>query len=148
MTALPSASVLFHLAFPVSNIPETKAFYVEGLGCGVGRENRHSIILELGGHQLVAHVTDEPLTPQRGIYPRHFGLVFTAEADWQALHDRARSQHLTFREEARRRFPGQPLEHLTFFLEDPFYNLLEFKHYVQPEAIFGHRDSGQIGDRP
>ncbi|MDB9516057.1 glyoxalase, partial [Roseofilum reptotaenium CS-1145] len=52
---------LFSLAFPVQNLEETKAFYVEGLGCQMGRESRHALILNLYGHQLVAHVTDEPL---------------------------------------------------------------------------------------
>lgn len=140
-------SMMFHVAFPVSNIPDTKAFYVDGLGCGLGRENRHCVILNLGGNQLVAHMTQEPLLPQKAIYPRHFGLIFSSEADWQALLDRAIAQGLRFRETAKRRFPGLPLEHMTFFLEDPFYNVLEFKYYVHPEAIFGSQDYEQIGDR-
>lgn len=138
---------LFHLAFPVSNIPDTKAFYAEGLGCRVGRENSKSVILDLCGHQLVAHVTDEPLKPQRGVYPRHFGLVFTAEADWEALRERAEQKHLCFYQQPKNRFPGTELEHRTFFLEDPFYNLLEFKFYCYPTAIFEEREFVQIGDR-
>ncbi|NCJ08710.1 glyoxalase [Synechococcales cyanobacterium C] len=139
-------SILFHLAFPVSNVPEAKAYYAEGLGCSIGRESERSVILNLYGHQLVAHVTPEPLTPQGGIYPRHFGLVFTAEADWQALCDRAQQRHLKFYQPPRIRFPGAPLEHRTFFLEDPFYNLMEFKHYRHAEAIFGYQELTQIGD--
>lgn len=141
------SSTLFHLAFPVSNIPQTKEFYVQGLGCEVGRESDTSIILNLYGHQLVAHVTDEPLTPQRGIYPRHFGLVFSTEMDWEALLKRTQQQQLQFYQQPKRRFSGLPLEHRTFFLQDPFYNLLEFKFYCNPEAIFGSRDFATIGDR-
>ncbi|OUL29036.1 VOC family protein [Nostoc sp. 106C] len=137
----------FHLAFPVTNIAETKAYYVNGLGCIPGRENPHALILNLYGHQLVAHVTKEPLTPQRGIYPRHFGLVFSLEQDWQDLLERAQQQKLLFREEPKNRFVGLPLEHHTFFLEDPFYNLMEFKYYRHPEAIFGSSEYSQIGDR-
>ncbi|ASC70725.1 hypothetical protein XM38_016700 [Halomicronema hongdechloris C2206] len=141
-----SASVLFHLAFPVANIPQTKEFYVEGLGCLPGRESPSSLILNFYGHQLVAHVSQEPLTPQRGIYPRHFGLVFPQAADWDALLQRAQDKHLTFHQPARRRFPDSPLEHRTFFLEDPFYNLLEFKYYCDASAIFGQTALAQIGD--
>ena len=65
------ATALFHLAFPVADIPTTRKFYVEGLGCEPGRETPHSLILNLFGHQLVAHTTDE-LTPQKGIYPPPF----------------------------------------------------------------------------
>lgn len=141
-------ATLFHLAFPVSNIAQTKEFYAEGLGCTVGRENATSVILNLYGHQLVAHLTQEPLQPQRGIYPRHFGLVFTTESDWQTLLERAERQQLQFYQAPKRRFVGLPLEHRTFFLEDPFFNLLEFKFYCHPAAIFGDRDYAQIGDQP
>jgi uncharacterized protein len=141
------ASPIFHLAFPVGNIPETKTFYATGLGCTIGRESPHSIILGLGGHQLVAHVTPT-LSVQSGIYPRHFGLVFTAETEWEALLTRAQQHQLPFYQSPKRRFPDSPLEHRTFFLQDPFANLLEFKFYTHPDAIFGHRDIATIGDRP
>ncbi len=139
-------TVLFHLAFPVSNIPDTKAFYVDGLGCLPGRENATSIILDLYGHQLVAHISPAPLQAQRGIYPRHFGLVFSLESDWNTLVERAFQHQLKFYQQPKHRFPGMPLEHRTFFLEDPFYNLLEFKFYAYPEAIFGEREFTQVGD--
>ncbi|HEY9807015.1 MAG TPA: VOC family protein [Candidatus Obscuribacterales bacterium] len=141
------STALFHLAFPVTDIVQTKAFYADGLGCAVGRENATSVILNLYGHQLVAHITPEPLTPQQGIYPRHFGLVFTVESDWEALLERAEQRQLRFYQAPKRRFPGLPLEHRTFFLVDPFHNLLEFKFYCHPSAIFGDRDFAQIGDR-
>jgi uncharacterized protein len=137
---------LFHLAFPVTDIAQTKAFYATGLGCQVGRENPHSVILNLYGHQLVAHVTHEPLVPQQGVYPRHFGVVFGREEEWVALLERSRQQGLKFYQSAKHRFVGTPLEHRTFFLEDPFYNLLEFKFYVQPTAIFEEANYAQIGD--
>ena len=138
--------VLFHLAFPVTDIAQTKEFYVDGLGCEVGRETANSVILNLYGHQIVAHVTKEPMTPQKGIYPRHFGLVFTSEGDWEALLERAQRKNLRFYQEAKRRFVGLPTEHRTFFLEDPFYNFLEFKFYRHASAIFGEAEFAQVGD--
>ena len=140
------SKILFHLAFPVTDLEETKRFYVDGLGCTVGRESATAITLELRGHQLIGHLTKEPLPAQQGIYPRHFGLVFTSEEDWQALVDRAKAKDLRFFQQPRRRFPGTRLEHATFFLEDPAHNLLEFKHYKYESAIFGEREYGEIGD--
>jgi uncharacterized protein len=137
---------LFHLAFPVGNIPDTKAYYGQGLGCQIGRENDLTVILNLYRHQLVAHVSPEPLTPQQGIYPRHFGLIFPQEADWEALLSRSQAQNLSFYQEPKLRFAGLPLEHRTFFLVDPFHNLLEFKFYRHAAAIFGDREFSQIGD--
>ena len=139
--------VLFHLAFPVSDIEQTKQYYGGGLGCEIGRESRHAVILSLYGHQLVAHLTKESLTPQKGIYPRHFGLIFTSETDWEGLVERVQQKQLTFYEEPKLRFPGQLTEHRTFFLQDPFYNLMEFKFYRHSEAIFGAYEYAQIGDR-
>jgi uncharacterized protein len=141
-----TGSILFHLAFPVTNIFETKVYYADKLGCGVGRESENSVILNLYGHQLVAHVTHESVPPQKGIYPRHFGLVFEAEADWEALLARAQSHALKFYTSPKLRFEGLPLEHRTFFLEDPFSNLLEFKFYRHASAIFGDREFNQVGE--
>jgi uncharacterized protein len=143
----PTGSILFHLAFPVTDIAQTKAYYGEGLGCAIGRESDQAVILNLYGHQLVAHVTHEPLPPQKGIYPRHFGLVFTAEADWETLLQRVEARQLTLYQPPKVRFPGQQLEHRTFFLEDPFSNLMEFKVYRYTSAIFGDREFAHIGDR-
>jgi len=141
-----SSQIIFHVAFPVKNITETKKFYVDGLACKAGRETAASLILALGGHQLVAHVTKEVLLPQKGIYPRHFGLIFTDETDWHNLALRAKDKGLKFFEEPKERFVGKITEHKTFFLEDPFYNLLEFKFYKHSEAIFGAADVHEVGD--
>lgn len=146
MKKTPMGTILFHLAFPVTDLDEAKRFYVDGLGCALGREAPHSVIMELKGNQIVAQLTDQPLEPQKGIYPRHFGLIFTSEEDWQALADRAKAKGLSFYQQPRRRFPGTKIEHATFFLEDPFHNLLEFKHYTHESAIFGERDFTQVGD--
>jgi uncharacterized protein len=137
---------IFHIAFPIENIPDTKKFYVDGLGCQPGRETTSSIVLNLYGHQLVAHITQAPIAVQAGIYPRHFGIVFPTLADWQILLDRATARELKFYQSAKHRFPGEITEHRTFFLADPFANLLEFKYYSQPEAIFGAQEFTQIGD--
>ena len=139
--------VLFHLAFPIRDVEAARQFYVDGLGCTLGRESEHAVTFGLAGHQLVAHVVDEPLESQEGIYPRHFGLVFLSKDRWQALADRAKANGLTFYQQPRVRFPGTRIEHHTFFLQDPSGNLLEFKHYTHESAIFGERDCRSVGDR-
>lgn len=137
---------LFHLAFPVHDLAAAKQFYVQGLGCVLGRESSSAVTLGLAGHQLVAHLSLNEVDRQKGIYPRHFGLVLTREEEWQALADRAQDRHLTFYQQPRRRFPGTRIEHRTFFLEDPSGNLLEFKYYVHESAIFGERDYPSVGE--
>ena len=91
-------------------------------------------------------LTKAPSESPKSIYPRHFGLVFMSEEDWQAMAERARQKGLRFYQEARQRYVGTRLEHGTFFLEDPFHNLLEFKHYKYESAIFGEQHMPQVGD--
>ncbi len=143
---LEMSGTLFHLAFPIHDLDAAKRFYVEGLGCALGRESSLAVTFGLAGHQLVAHLTESPAEFQKGIYPRHFGLVFLSKDRWQELADRARSKGLTFFQQPRVRFPGTRIEHHTFFLEDPSRNLLEFKHYTHESAIFGEREFRNVGD--
>lgn len=140
------SKVLFHLAFPVIDIPSTKAFYVDALGCLAGRESPNSLILSLYGHQLVAHVIPEVPIPQAGIYPRHFGLVFQSESSWLMLLERIHDKRLKFHQPPKIRFVDTPLEHRTFFLVDLSGNILEFKHYKFESAIFGETNFKQVGD--
>ena len=141
------SEILFHLAFPIHDVDAAKRFYIDGLGCTLGRESGHAVTFGLAGHQLVAHLTESPSELQKGIYPRHFGLVFLSKDQWQELADRTRSRGLKVFQQPRIRFPGTRIEHHTFFLEDPSGNLLEFKHYTHESAIFGERDFRNVGDR-
>jgi len=137
---------LFHLAFPIYDIAAAKHFYVDGLGCTLGRESSRAVTFGLAGHQLVAHLTPEPPPSQQGIYPRHFGLVLPSQEAWQVLVDQAKAKGLTFYQQPRVRFPSTRIEHRTFFLEDPSHNLLEFKHYTHESAIFGEQNYSEVGD--
>ena len=137
---------IFHLAFPVHELAAAKGFYVDGLGCVLGRESKRAVTFGLAGHQLVGHLTGEELPSPQGIYPRHFGLILRSREEWQALADRAKARGLRFYQHPRVRFPGTRIEHRTFFLEDPSHNLLEFKHYTHESAIFGEQELDHVGD--
>ncbi len=143
-----NGSAIFHLAIPIDDVTVAKQFYAQGLGCTVGRENKSAVIFNFFGTQLVGHITHKELVKQPGIYPRHLGLILTEKQAWSKLCDRAVEQELTFYQQPKLRFPNQNLEHHTFFLEDPFYNLLEFKYYRNYDVIFGGRESALIGDTP
>ena len=141
-----SQTAIFHLAIPITDVGEAKKFYGDALGCKVGRENKSAVIFNFYGTQLVGHLTQQSIEKQPGIYPRHLGLILPIKSAWQEICDRAKQQNLTFYHQPKLRFPRQVLEHYSFFLEDPFYNLLEFKYYSEPEVIFGGRQSNLIGE--
>ena len=140
------SKIIFHLAFPIHDVEATLRFYVDGLGCTVGRRSKQAVTLGLAGHQLVAHVVQNQPPKQKGIYPNHFGLTFLSQEDWQAMVGQAKEKGLTFYQQPRVRFSGTRIEHRTFFLEDPSHNLLEFKHYTHESAIFGEQDVSEVGD--
>lgn len=144
----PMGAPLFHLSIPVYDLAATEGWYVDGLGCRRGRRSEHALILDLGGHQVVAQrvAAESRQAPQPGIYPRHFGLVFPDADAWRTLAGRARSAGLRFGVEPKRRFAGERLEHDTFFLIDPSDNWLEFKHYIDPEAVLGCLGEARVGD--
>lgn len=136
----------FHLSIPAHDLEITERWYVDTLGCLPGRRSPHGLILDFGGHQLVAQLTEQMEPSQPGIYPRHFGLVLAELDQWQTLRDRIASRKLAFAIPPKCRYQGEILEHHTFFLVDPSGNWLEFKHYSHPEAILGCEDQKAVGD--
>jgi extradiol dioxygenase family protein len=141
------AGICFHLSIPSLDLSATERWYVEGLGCRAGRRSHQALILDFGGHQLVAQLLPgEPPTPQPGIYPRHFGLVMQKLSDWEEIRNRAEARQLVFGVQPKCRFEGTQLEHRTFFLIDPANNWLEFKYYSNPQAILGLTNENFVGD--
>lgn len=138
---------LFHLAFPVRDLAQARRFYIDGLGFAAGRESSSALIMNFGGHQVVAQLSDDEPRKQDSIYPRHFGLVFDDRSDWLRFVDRVTQQGIGFFRKPMVRFSGEVLEHDTFFLQDPFGNLLEFKYYHHRSAIFGETGFTAVGDR-
>jgi hypothetical protein len=138
----PTSRPPFHLAFPVGDLEATRRFYVETLGCAVGREDARWIDFDFFGHQITAHLVDDPAAAN-GTNPvdgddvpvRHFGAILTWEA-WHALADRLRGAGVRFTIEPRIRFEGQVGEQATFFLRDPSGNALELKSFKDPARIF------------
>ena len=53
----------FHLAFPVTDLDQTERFYVDMLGCAIGRRTEHTINFNFHGHQIVCLRLDTLTTP-------------------------------------------------------------------------------------
>ena len=139
-------NTLFHLAFPIHDFTLAKEFYHQQLGFSLGRESEHALILNFGNHQIVAHKVDVLLPQQEGIYPRHFGLIFQEQGEFDAFIARLVAQQVPFEFPVKIRFKDTRIEHQSFFLKDPSNNLLEFKHYRFASAIFGETDYKRIGE--
>ncbi|MEM8843437.1 MAG: VOC family protein [Pseudomonadota bacterium] len=130
----------FHLAFPVQSIKSTRRFYVEILGCDVGREDERWIDFNFFGHQITAHLAEDESknynqVDNRAVPTRHFGAILAWE-DWHQLVKRVRSYHIEFYIEPYTRFKDQVGEQRTFFIQDPSQNYLEFKSFRDSQYIF------------
>ncbi|WP_169570202.1 VOC family protein [Sneathiella limimaris] len=132
----------FHLAFPVLNIEDTRRFYVDLLGCIVGREAEKWIDFNFFGHQISAHVKPEQCDGARtnevdgdNVPVRHFGAVLDW-SDWEELRDKVAASDVPFLIEPRIRFEGQAGEQGIFFLQDPSGNAMEFKTFKDMASLF------------
>lgn len=131
----------FHLAFPVTDLEATRGFFVQTLGCTVGRESERWIDFDFFGHQISAHLVDEQAPEPcnevdgKSVPVRHFGAVLPWE-DWHRLADRVRAAGAEFLIGPYIRFAGQPGEQATFFIRDPSGNALEFKSFRDPDRLF------------
>jgi extradiol dioxygenase family protein len=135
----------FHLAIPVRNIAESRAFYGQLLGLDEGRSSEEWIDWNLYGHQLVTHLNPN-LGPEgkvsvhvngvdgQGVPVPHFGVVLTIE-DWQHLAQRLAGK-VEFIIEPYTRFKGEAGEQSTLFFSDPSGNALEFKAFADLGQLF------------
>jgi uncharacterized protein len=126
---------VFHLAIPAQNLDEAQHFYVDGLGCTLARRYDDRITLNFFGDQVVCHLSDR-IDTAPALYPRHFGVTFRERQSWQSVLNRACAHDLQFFVSPFRRFDGRPESHDAFVLRDPSNNLLEFKHYDDPEMRY------------
>ena len=132
----------FHLAFPVLDLEEARDFYLNTLGCSIGRESDQWIDFNLYGHQVVAHLSpneikDESRNQVDGdeVPVRHFGVILENN-EWQKLVDRLKTKGEDFLIEPRVRFEGKSGEQRTLFILDPSGNALEFKSFAHDGHIF------------
>ena len=132
----------FHLAFPVNDLGEARAFYGDLLGCPEGRSARDWVDFDFYGHQIVAHLaphetgaTSANAVDGHGVPVRHFGVILDMDA-WRTLADRLTLAGTDFVIAPYVRFKGEPGEQATMFFRDPSGNAVEFKAFADIGNLF------------
>ena len=132
----------FHLAFPVRDLSEARAFYGTLLGCPEGRSSDDWVDFDFFGHQIVTHLSANAVIDKahnevdgEQVPVRHFGVILSL-AQWHKLVDRLRQSKVEFLIAPDTRFAGMPGEQATFFIRDPSGNALEFKAFDDDNRIF------------
>lgn len=138
MSTLPP----FHLAFPVRDLAEARAFYGQLLGCPEGRSSNEWVDFDFFGHQIVAHLAPEECGSRQtskvddhNVPVRHFGAVLPMQ-DWEVLAKKLQAAGTKFVIEPYIRFKGEVGEQATMFFLDPSDNALEFKAFKNLDSLF------------
>jgi uncharacterized protein len=126
---------VFHLAIPCKDLDETVDFY-EKLGCKLARRYHDRVTFDFFGDQVVCHLNPESIDLKPKMYPRHFGITFLNEEEFYQTLEQAKKHELKFFQDKMIRFGGRREEHITFFLQDPANNLLEFKYYHDDSMVY------------
>ena len=130
----------FHLAIPVSNLQKSKNFYINILGCTIGRSSDKWIDLNFFKHQLVLHLSEKMISSSsnevdnKKIPIPHFGVILEWN-QWQMLSKKIENK-ISFIVKPYIRFKGQIGEQATMFFLDPDNNALEFKSFKDDKMIF------------
>lgn len=132
----------FHLAFPVRDIAEARAFYGELLGCPEGRSSPDWVDFDFYGHQIVAHLAPDECGHKASsavdghqVPVRHFGAIVPMDR-WQAMAEKLIAQKTEFVIEPYIRFKGEPGEQATMFFLDPSGNAIEMKSFADLSSLF------------
>ena len=132
---------LFHLAFNVTDLEETKVFYREVLGCTEGRSTDTWVDFNFFGHQISMHL-GKPFTVENTgkvgehmVSMPHLGVLLELSV-WQALVKRLEGFNIEFIIAPTIRFEGKVGEQYTMFFTDPSGNPIEIKGFADLDRVF------------
>jgi extradiol dioxygenase family protein len=132
---------LFHLAYNVNNLEETRAFYKDLLGCKEGRSTDTWVDFDFFGHQLSLHLGEPFKVRNTGkvgdhmVAMPHLGVILEMD-DWKELSERLKDANIEFIIEPTLRFAGEVGEQSTMFFTDPSGNPIEIKGFVSLDSVF------------
>jgi hypothetical protein len=136
-----TVTALFHLAYNVTDLDETRAFYGALLGCREGRSTESWVDFDFFGHQISLHLGKPFETANTGkvgehmVPMPHLGIVLPME-EWKTLASRLEEEDLDFVLKPQIRFPGEPGEQATMFFRDPSGNPIEVKGFRDLEGVY------------
>ncbi|SFL10664.1 VOC family protein [Shimia haliotis] len=132
---------VFHLAFNVRDLDETRAFYGDLLGCREGRSTETWVDFDFFGHQISLHLGEPFATANTGhvgdhLVPMpHLGVILP-KPSWDALAQRLTEAGMDFVLAPFTRFKGEPGEQSTMFFRDPSGNPIEIKGFADMDGVF------------
>ncbi len=132
---------LFHMAYHVTDLKQSREFYGDLLGCTEGRSTDTWVDFDFFGHQISLHIGKPFGTKNTGkvgnhmVPMPHIGIILSLD-NWLILSKRLINADLEFEIPPQIRFEGEPGEQRTMFFRDPSGNPIEIKGFKNFKAIF------------
>ncbi len=126
---------ILHLSLPVADLADARDFYVDTLGCSLGRVRDGWLDVWFYGLQLTLQERPDQVLDRAGTGVRHFGVTLD-RADLDALAARLDGASVDWVHELSTDHAGTAQEQTKAKLRDPSGNVIEIKSYADPVAAF------------
>jgi extradiol dioxygenase family protein len=132
---------IFHLAYNVTNLEESRTFYKDILGCIEGRSTDTWVDFNFFGHQISLHLGEPFKTQATGkvgehmVLMPHLGIVLEF-LEWRALATKLEDAKVKFVIEPTLRFKGEVGEQYIMFFKDPSGNPIEAKGFEDLSTVY------------
>jgi uncharacterized protein len=127
---------ILHLSLPVRDVAEAQQFYVDLLGCTVGRVRDGWIDVWFYGLQLTLQEAPDQMLSDDAQGVRHFGVTLD-RAVWDELVGRLQSLPVRWLSQPTTDAPGVLEGKTSAKIVDPSGNVIELKCYPDAERAFG-----------
>ena len=124
---------ILHLSLPVRDLAEARDFYVDVLGCRLGRSADEGADVWFYGLQLTLQNRPDEVLPDRQRGVRHFGVTLS-RADLTDLLGKLDQHSVTWLERVHTDHAGTPKEQTKAKFLDPSGNAIEIKTYADLRA--------------
>ncbi len=131
----------FHLACPVRDLDDARAFHGGLPGCREGRSTGTWVDFDVFGHQISLHLGEPFATADTGkvgdrmVPMPHLGVALD-DAEFDRLAARLTAAGTAVAIEPSLRFEGQPGEQKAMVFRDPSGNPIEVKGFADVDGIF------------
>lgn len=127
----------FHLSFVVSDLNKVRDFYLNTLGCELGRDTGEWIDIIFFEHQLTLHQEREG---KAAVAIDHFGALLDKK-EWLQIADNLNTSDIEFELAPTIKDQGKDTESGKYLIKDPAGNLLELIYYQQFSVTVAGQDA-------
>ncbi len=130
----PGVDPILHLSLPVADLEDARRFYVDRLGCGIGRVREGWLDGWFFGMQLTLQDDPSHVLDEQGA--RHFGVTLDAATLGELLDRLEAADDVRWVHHATTDCAGTPQEQSKAKIIDPSGNVIELKAYADAGAAF------------